>query len=95
MRGLYAHVSQPMRDDLTAALQARWDTSLRERAAISPHSPAPLLDSLLATYRDQITDGAVRALPSTGPGLQRKPGREQKISQISPSTRKAPIRRVG
>ncbi len=32
MRGLYAHVSQRMRDDLTAALQARWENSLRQRA---------------------------------------------------------------
>jgi hypothetical protein len=45
--GLYAHVSQRMRDDLTAALQARWEDSLRQRAAIDPHSPVPLLDGLL------------------------------------------------
>ena len=51
MRGLYAHASQRMREDLTAALQARWEESLRERAAIDPHSPVPLLDNLLAPYR--------------------------------------------
>ncbi len=51
MRGLYAHASQPMREELTAALQARWDKSLRERAAIDPHSPVPLLDNLLAPFR--------------------------------------------
>ena len=51
MRGLYAHASQRMRDELTAALQARWEESLRERAAIDPHSPVPLLDTLLAPYR--------------------------------------------
>ena len=41
MRGLYAHASQQMREKLTAALQARWEKSLRERAAIDPHSPVP------------------------------------------------------
>ena len=51
MRGLYAHTSQRMRDELTAALQTRWEESLRQRAAIDPHSPVPLLDNLLAPYR--------------------------------------------
>ncbi len=51
MRGLYAHASQQMREKLTAALQARWDESLRRRAAIDPHSPVPLLDNLLAPFR--------------------------------------------
>ena len=51
MRGLYAHASERMRDELTAALQARWEESLRERATIDPHSPIPLLDNLLAPYR--------------------------------------------
>ena len=51
MRGLYAHASQRMRDELTAALQAQWEESLRERVAINPHSPVPLLDNLLAPYR--------------------------------------------
>jgi hypothetical protein len=51
MRGLYAHASQRMRAELTAALQARWEESLRERATIAPHSPVPLLDNLLAPYR--------------------------------------------
>ena len=51
MRGLYAHASQRMREDLTAILQARWERSLRDRAAIDPHSPVPLLDDLLAPFR--------------------------------------------
>ena len=51
MRGLYAHASQQVREELTAALQARWDESLRRRAAIDPHSPDPLLDNLLAPFR--------------------------------------------
>jgi hypothetical protein len=51
MRGLYTHVSPPMREVLMAALQARWEESLRERAGIDPHSPVLLLDNLLAPYR--------------------------------------------
>ena len=44
MRGLYAHTSDRMREDLKRALQARWEDSLRERAALHEHSPVPLLD---------------------------------------------------
>ena len=51
MRGLYAHVSPRMREDLIAALQARWENSLRERASIDPRSPVLLLDNLLAPFR--------------------------------------------
>lgn len=51
MRGLYVHASDRMRDDLKAALQARWEESLRARASIHAHSPVPLLDALLAPYR--------------------------------------------
>jgi hypothetical protein len=51
MRGLYAHASQQMREKLTTALQARWEESLRQRAAIDPRSPVPLLDTLLASFR--------------------------------------------
>jgi hypothetical protein len=51
MRGLYTHVSGRMRDDLKHALQARWEDSLRGRAAIGPRSPVPLLDGLLAPLR--------------------------------------------
>ena len=51
MRGLYAHASQQMREKLTAALQARWEESLRQRTAIDPHSSVLLLDKLLAQFR--------------------------------------------
>jgi hypothetical protein len=53
MRGLYAHASQRMRNELIADLQARWEESLRERAVIDPHSTVPLLDSLLAPLRTE------------------------------------------
>jgi len=52
MRGLYAHASPRMRDELAAALQARWDESLRARASFASHSPVPLLDALLAPLRE-------------------------------------------
>lgn len=48
MRGVYGHVSQTMREELKAALQARLDESLRQRAALSPASAVPLLTRLLA-----------------------------------------------
>jgi hypothetical protein len=48
MRGLYTHVSERMRAELTQALQARWQESLQERAALNPRSPVPLLNELLA-----------------------------------------------
>jgi hypothetical protein len=51
MRGLYTHVSQTMRTELTTALQSRWEDSLRARAAIAPHAPVLLLDQLLTPYR--------------------------------------------
>jgi hypothetical protein len=46
MRGLYTHASDRMREALVEALQARWEDSLRARAAIRPHSPLPLLNEL-------------------------------------------------
>ena len=63
MRGLYAHASQRMREELTAALQARWEESLRQRAAIDPHSPVSLLDNLLAPFRQHAPGGGT----GTGP----------------------------
>jgi hypothetical protein len=42
-----------MRDELTADLQARWKESLRERAAINPHSTVPVLDTMLAPFRTE------------------------------------------
>ena len=47
MHGVYGHVSPGMRADLKAALQERWDSSLRERARLSPRSTVPVLDTLL------------------------------------------------
>ena len=76
MRGLYTHVSDRMREALVRALQARWEDSLRARAAIRPHSPVPLLDELLAPHRRHQADadpasGTVRHLTTRiNPGRQ-------------------------
>jgi integrase len=76
MRGLYTHVSDRMREALAQALQARWEDSLRARAATRLHSPVPLLDELLAPYRRHQADiepatGTVRHLITrTTPGRQ-------------------------
>jgi hypothetical protein len=50
-RGLCAHSSDRMRDDLKAALQVRWEESLHARAALSPNSPVPVLNQLRAPHR--------------------------------------------
>jgi hypothetical protein len=49
MRGVYGHVSQTMREELKAALQSRWEQSLRQRAQVADGSAVPLLDRLLAS----------------------------------------------
>ena len=98
MRGLYAHASDRMRDDLKAALQARWEDSLRARAAIHGCSPVPLLDELLNPFRDEghqhddpaspVTDKT--AATTTGQGRPEPGGREKMISQIPPKYSKDP-----
>jgi hypothetical protein len=47
MHGVYGHVSPAMRAEFKAALQERWEGSLRERALLSPRSIVPTLDALL------------------------------------------------
>ena len=51
MRGVYGHVSPTMREQLKAALQVRWEQSLRQRAALSPISAVSVLNRLLADVR--------------------------------------------
>jgi hypothetical protein len=72
MRGVYGHVSHAMREELKAALQARWEESLRQRAALSPVSAVPLLNRLLADLRPvenrayvRLTSGFRLGLPET------------------------------
>ncbi len=101
MRDLYAHASERMRDDLKAALQARWEDSLRARAATAPHSPVPLLDELLAPIRaqtrpqtrgraDQMGLSCVTRKDPAEPG-----DREKMISQIPPRTAAGPTPGTG
>jgi len=78
MRGLYAHASYRMRDELKVALQTRWEDSLRARAAINPRSPVPLLDKILGQLGDPAAPQAtIHNLPARG-------GREKMISQNLP-----------
>ena len=51
MEGVYAHVTPKSRTALIAADAADWNSSLAERATISPTSPTAVLDALLAQFR--------------------------------------------
>jgi hypothetical protein len=51
---LYTHISDQMRDELKQALQHRWEKALDQRAALSPHSPVPLLDALLTERAQKL-----------------------------------------
>ena len=66
MRGVYGHVSPAMREELKAALQARWEESLRQRAALSPVSAVPLLTRLLAGIRPASNPVRSRLAPKIG-----------------------------
>ena len=88
MRGLYAHTSDRMREDLKLALQARWEESLRERAALHEHSPVPLLDELLAPFRAPAPDATTPR--DTQPDHPAPGGREKMISQIPPKIAEGP-----
>ena len=52
MEGVYAHVTPDSRAALIAADEADWKASLAARAAISPRSPAAILDALLSELRN-------------------------------------------
>jgi len=75
MRGVYGHVSPAMRAELKAALQGRWEESLRQRAALSPVSAVPLLDRLLAGFRPASNPARSRLAPKTGHRQGRKANR--------------------
>lgn len=91
MRGLYAHASDRMRDELKAALQTRWEDSLRARATLDPHLPVPLLDQLLAPIRGDIRQAHQRQAPrlASQPPLTLA-NREKSISQIPPRRSNGP-----
>ena len=95
MRGLYAHVSDRMRADLMQALQARWEESLLERAALNPRSPVPLLDELLTPLRAEKPFRA-RSLPprNTRRHCLARGNRQKMISQIPPNPPERRSRRL-
>jgi len=66
MRGIYAHVTPAMREDLKKALQDRWQQSLRQRAALSPRSIVPVLDALLASDLEPTTKIGSHFAPRIG-----------------------------
>jgi hypothetical protein len=74
MRGVYTHVSDAMRAELKRALQARWENSLLDRAAIAPHSPVRLLDGLLAPYRETPAKMISQIPPKHGQEATRRLG---------------------
>lgn len=78
MRGVYGHVSPAMREELTAALQARWEQSLRQRAALSPMSAVPLLNRLLAGVE-----------PASGPARSRLRAKIEPRTSLRPRRRSA------
>ena len=81
MRGVYGHVSPAMRAELTAALQERWEASLRERARLSPRSIVPVLDAILAANRHRSQD----RLPTRSQNRTRN-GKSGTTSRVWPLT---------
>jgi hypothetical protein len=80
MRGVYSHITAGMREDLTVGLQDLWEASLHERARISTRSPVPVLDALLAGFREPMAKIGSHSAPkighlhARGPGRRRGPG---------------------
>ena len=68
MHGVYGHVSPAMRAELCAALQERWEASLRERAQLSPRSLVPVLDRLLAAQWEAPVKIGSHLAPKIGHG---------------------------
>lgn len=76
MRGVYTHVSDGMRRELVEAcrgVQRRWEEALRERAGITPCSPASWLDDLLKSCGERgehVVSAPIRRLKP----LEAEPG---------------------
>jgi integrase len=79
MAGVYGHVTPVMRQALTTALQARWEDSLRQRAALSPGSCVPLLSRLLRGGQEDLSRSQLA--PRTG---------HQRRSRTAARSRKRP-----
>ncbi|WP_285780124.1 hypothetical protein [Microtetraspora sp. NBRC 13810] len=52
MSGIYGHVTDGMREELTAYLQVLWESAVAARFTIHPHSSIPILDAELAKWRE-------------------------------------------
>jgi hypothetical protein len=80
-----------MRADLTAALQDRWEISLRERAQLGQRSIVPVLDSLLAAQK-----GAPGKIGSTETGNEtRALDAAQHSNMTQARRRRSAWRRIG
>ena len=66
MHGVYGHVSPAMRAVLKAALQERWESSVRERAQLCPRSIVPVLDRILTGQREASVKIGSRLAPKIG-----------------------------
>ena len=78
MRGVYSHVSPVMRADLIAVLQDRWQAALCQRAQFAPRSSIGVLDALLSSVTDQLSN-AQGDMPTVGlechlKGFESNPG---------------------
>jgi integrase len=72
MEGVYAHIAPETRAALMTADDRNWRDA---RLALSPTSPVPVLDALLAAYREGREAAALpSALPQTPKGDSRNPG---------------------
>jgi hypothetical protein len=89
LRGLYAHASPRMRDDLKQALQERWEESLQARAALSEHSPVPLLDSLLGA-KDEPREPMISQIPPKLARRQPAPNRLEPVLRSSDLVKRPP-----
>jgi Phage integrase family len=97
MRGLYAHASDRMRDELKTTLQTRWEDALRARATLCPHSPVPQLDALLAPLREAASQSTAdpETPKATVHNLSAPGDREKRTSQIPPRYAKGLTLEVG
>ena len=83
MHGVYGHVSPAMRATLKAALQARWEDSLRERARFCPRSIVPTLDALLAAYRQAPAKIRSQLAPKIGHRGSRRRMQRSRLGHVT------------
>lgn len=77
MRGVYSHVSVPMRVRLVEALTSAWEQSLSERADLSARSSVSIVDGLLRLHREQAEVSCSRTAPEVAASGTSKKGRNQ------------------